>query len=129
MRTRIVCKEGVLLKRVTPALAWIFYVLDGFVRNNNWLPVELVITSIEDGKHAPNSRHYRGEAIDIRSKNFLNRDLKRRFRSELESALNHHPLVTAKGVGDNFRVLLEVEGTPNEHFHVQVRKGQTFPGV
>lgn len=76
---------------------------------------ELVVTSISDSQHSPNSRHYRNEAIDIRSKNFPTRESKRQFRAFYEMLL-----------GPNFRVLLEAEGTPNEHFHAQVRKGMTF---
>lgn len=128
--TRITCKENVRLKGVTPALAWIFYVLDGFVRHSGakYLPDGIVITAIYDGEHAANSKHYIGEAVDIRSKNFAP-DVRARFRAELESALNSHPLATAQGMGNHFRVLLEDLGTANEHFHVQVRKGLTFPGV
>ena len=73
---------------------------------------ELVITSINDGQHMEGSRHYKNQAIDIRSKNFPNRDSKRQFRAKLEEML-----------GPGFRVLLENEGLDNEHFHAQVRKG------
>lgn len=130
--TTILCKQNVKLNGLTPALAWIFYVLDGFVRHNNgdgYIPEVLTITSIYDGTHLPDSRHYRGEAIDIRSKNFKSLADKTRFRAELEGALNHHPLASAQGVGDCFRVLMENGGTDNEHFHVQVKKGKTFSGV
>lgn len=127
--TQILCKDSVRLKGVTPALAWMFYVLDGLARHRRGLPDQLVITSIYDGKHSPNSRHYRGEAIDLRSKNFPTVAAKRAFRAELENALNTHPVALASGVGNLFRVLLEGIGTPNEHFHIQVKKGATFKGV
>lgn len=129
--TKILCKDNVRLKGVTPALAWIFYVLDSFVRHSGakYLPEELVITAIYDGDHAPDSRHYLGEAIDIRSKNFGVLAERAKFRSELENALNSHPSLVAQGMGGHFRVLFESGGTANEHFHVQVKKGMTFPGV
>lgn len=129
--TAITCKDGVRLKGVTPALAWMFYVLDGFVRHSGakYLPEVLVITSIYDGQHLPDSRHYRGEAIDIRSKNFASLADKSKFRMELENALNTHPLVTAQGMGGHFRILFEDAGQDSEHFHVQVKKGLDFPGV
>lgn len=129
--TRITCKGNVRLKGVTPALVWIFYVLDEFVRHAGatYLPDELVITAIYDGTHLPNSKHYTGEAIDLRSHNFKNVAEKLAFRSELEDALNSHPLVASKGMGNHFRVLYENPGTENEHFHVQVKKGLSFPGV
>src|SRR5687767_6007740 len=80
---KILCKDSVRLKGVTPALAWMFYVLDGLARHKAGLPDQLVITSIYDGTHSPNSRHYVGEAIDIRSKNFRTVSDKRLFRAEL----------------------------------------------
>jgi hypothetical protein len=89
----------------------------------------LTITSIYDGTHLPDSRHYLGEAIDIRAKNFNKMAEKIQFRGELESALNTHPLALAQGAGGSFRVLLENPGGDNEHFHVQVKKGRTFAGV
>lgn len=127
---QILCKDNVKLKGVTPALAWMFYVLDGIVRKSTLeMPEQIVITSIYDGTHVANSRHYRGEAIDIRSKNFRTVASKRAFRAGLESALNTHPLAHTAGSANQFRVLLEGEGTNNEHFHVQVKKGTVFTGV
>jgi hypothetical protein len=79
------------------------------------LPDALVITSGNDSTHGANSRHYRDEAIDVRSKSFPSRASKLAFVKRLEAAL-----------GDRFRVLFENDGTENEHFHVQVRKGQRF---
>lgn len=127
----ITCKPNVRLKALTPALTWIFYALDGFVRHSGakYLPAELVITAIYDGEHLPESKHYIGQAIDIRSKNILQMSDKLLFRRELEGVLNTHPLALAQGVGNAFRVLLENPGGDNEHFHVQVKKGGTFEGV
>lgn len=131
MTTTIACKNGVKLNGVTPAIAWIFFILDSFVRHSGakYLPEVLTITSIYDGTHLPDSRHYRGEAIDIRTKNFSTMADKIKFRAELEDALNSHPLVTAQGSGPHFRVLLENPNTDNEHLHVQVKKGRDFQGV
>lgn len=41
---------------------------------------------------------------------------KRRFRARLEAL-----------AGAKFRVLFEAVGTPNEHIHAQVRKGEVYP--
>lgn len=76
---------------------------------------DLVITSGNDSRHGANSRHYVDEAIDVRSHNFASRAAKREFRATFEAAL-----------GPQFRVLLECEGTANEHFHAQVRKGHVY---
>jgi hypothetical protein len=129
----ISCKAGVRLKNLSPALAWIFYVLDGYVRHTMGLPEVLVITSINDGTHLANSKHYLDEAVDIRSLNFPDKQSKENFRSGLERALNSHPTMVAQGMGDSFRVLLENPGandaTTAEHFHIQVKKGKEFKGV
>lgn len=86
----------------------------------DWLPPELVITAGSDGTHATNSRHYTYEAIDVRSKNFPSLARKQEFRRRWEAQLE------ARFPG-KFRVLLESVGSDNEHFHAQVKKGQTFP--
>lgn len=125
----IPCKTNVRIKELTPALAWIFYVLDGYVRHASGLPDTITITAVHDGVHSANSKHYIGQAIDIRSKNFKSRADKLAFRAGLESALNSHPTAVAQGMGNRFRVLYESDGTDNEHFHVQVKKGVTFEGV
>lgn len=112
----------VLLKRPSPSLIWVFSVLEG-IRSSITLdlPPALVITSINDSQHLPNSRHYTDEALDIRSKHFPDNLSKHHFRNALEVRLNDHYRDPQK-----FRVLFENDGTPNEHFHVQVKKGESF---
>jgi hypothetical protein len=100
------CKAGVRLSPITPALLDLLSVL-----LDVW--PEAVITSGSDGRHRRDSKHYTGEAIDIRSHG-LTREAKRTFRRRYQAAL-----------GEEYLVLLEDEGRPNEHFHAQVRrKGQ-----
>lgn len=105
----------VKLVGLTPAMAWMLYTLERVARSVTLIN-EIVITSINDGNHMKDSRHYTDEAIDLRSKNFPSREDKRWFRAQLEAML-----------GPKFRVLLEDEGLDNEHIHCQVRKGQTYP--
>lgn len=69
---------------------------------------DLVITSGSDGAHSPTSRHYRGEAVDLRTRNM--RDPKAVQRA-LMAAL-----------GPKFSVLDE-----GDHLHIQVRKGGRYP--
>ena len=80
-----------------------------------WWTGDLVITSANDSRHGPGSKHYTNEAIDVRSHNFRDATAKHLFRTAYELAL-----------GPQFRVLLEGLGTPNEHFHAQVRKGHAY---
>lgn len=113
---KVTCKPGVRLVGLTAGLCRILSVLEELSRTATGLPAELVITSINDSTHGPTSRHYRNEAIDLRSKNFDGREAKRLFRGLFERSL-----------GPKFRVLFEGEGTDNEHFHIQIRKGGTYP--
>ncbi len=71
-------------------------------------PGEVIITSGSDGKHSPTSRHYKGEAIDIRKWNL--KDYKG-FQEAYQAAL-----------GPKFFVLDEPD-----HLHCQVAKGKTYP--
>lgn len=71
------------------------------------LPAEVVITSVSGGWHSKNSRHYFGQAVDVRSKNFPH-TAKRVFLQRVLTRL-----------GEGYTGLLEGEGSPNEHFHIQ----------
>ena len=104
-------KASARFKAFTPAL---LHMLTTLARIDAPVP-ELVITSANDSKHLPSSKHYQNLALDLRSKSFPNARSKAAFRAALEKAL-----------GPRFRVLLEGVGTPNEHFHVQVRKGCVY---
>jgi len=79
--------------------------------------IDLTITSACDGEHSgPNDPHHRGEAFDVRSYDLFphqKREVLEAFEAELESF--------------RFYVFLEAEGTDNEHFHMQVKKGTTYP--
>ena len=74
-----------------------------------WLHGEtpLVITSANDGTHKPDSFHYAGRAVDLRSKT-LPRASRDRAVAQLRNAL-----------GTEFDVLLEDPGGANEHVHVE----------
>jgi hypothetical protein len=68
----------------------------------------VLITSIDTGTHMPRSRHYFGDAIDVRSTNFVTRERKLAFINAV-----------LKRVGDGYQGILEGEGTANEHFHFE----------
>lgn len=106
----------VFFAELTPALLHIFNKLHFMDKNYKGArPSNFVITAITNGIHSANSRHYKSEALDLRSNSFPTRESKRAFRSEFEYEL-----------GPQFRVLLESEGALNEHFHIQVKKGLIF---
>ena len=108
-------KDNVRIKRWTPAIATIIDTAEVLMNRYPWIP-ELTVTSCNDSQHLPTSKHYTDEAIDIRSKNFNDDTDKRLFATSLQEML-----------GPRFTVLLENFGTFNEHFHIQVKKGETFP--
>lgn len=93
------------------------------VNQYDWLPT-ITITSVNDSNHMVGSRHFSDEAVDIRTKNFKDDKEKNQFIQLLSTRLNTNPEALR---GDAFTVLFEDANTPNEHIHVQVRKGQTYP--
>ena len=113
----VVCKASARLKALTPGLLRILKELEKSASVITDPVREVVITSINDGKHAPTSRHYTDEAVDIRMKNFPTDAARKRFISDLRHWL-----------GPEFYILRESKGTPNDHLHVQVRKGHTYIG-
>ena len=76
---------------------------------------ELLVTSVGDGRHGVRSKHYLGLAVDLRSRH-LHPDEKDQVLAELRLAL-----------GDQFDVLLEDRGGPNEHFHIEFDPKVTKP--
>jgi hypothetical protein len=109
-------KPTVRFRVITPALLRMQSALLLAARILPDLPSEgLVITSGTDGQHSANSRHYVGEALDVRSKTFASIGARAAFMGSLQQLL-----------GPQFSVLLEDEGTENSHFHIQVRKGHRF---
>lgn len=116
----LLVKPGVTFKRFTPALIHILNVLLQITQEGRELvpgmPEDLVITSANDSTHQSNSRHYKDEALDIRSKSFPHRASKDLFRMNLQTRL-----------GPKFTVLFEYEGQAQEHFHAQVKRGGTYP--
>jgi len=122
-RRFVTFKANVRVKRLTPALIWIFEVLDRIQNLYSDIP-ELVITSVNDSNHSPNSRHYKDEAIDIRTHYFKDKKEKDRFISLLDAWLNKDPEALRKNA---FTILHESVGTVNEHIHVQVKKNESYP--
>ena len=73
--------------------------------------VEIIITSGSEAatKHKKGSKHYTGDAVDIRSKTFTTEQQNK----ILNAFYNNRDLRL------NFDLLLESKGKPNEHFHLE----------
>lgn len=96
-------KKGVTLSGVKPELVIGLMVADTIYLADG---EDLTVTSITDGKHSKSSRHYIGLAADLRTNDIskLNTDI---ILMQLRERL------------PEFYILLENEGTPNEHIHMQ----------
>ena len=107
-------KEGVEFTRIAPGG---FRLLEAIAWTALNTRIDLTITSACDGAHSgPDDPHHRGEAYDLRSHDMLPHQ-KQDVLQTLGAALE----------ANRFYCFLEAEGTPNEHFHLQVKKGTTYP--
>lgn len=71
-----------------------------------------VVTSIWDQRHSSVSLHYIGCAADVRSKTLAGPQ-KRKVLQRVQNKL-----------GDDFDLILEAEGEPGEHFHLEFDAGK-----
>lgn len=111
--SEIYVKQGVLFNVIAPGG---FRILSAISQAANSLGIDLYITSGTDGEHSgPTDPHHRGEAYDVRSHD-LTEDQKQSVLSQIMRTL-----------GDRFYGFLESPNSDNEHIHVQVRKGTTYP--
>lgn len=101
-------KSTVRLRALTPVLMSIF---SAILHLDGELAGDIVITSVNDSQHKPNSQHYRDTAVDIRT-NDRPRHVDQVMVVRLRQLL-----------GPNYTVLYESEGTPNEHIHIQLKMG------
>ena len=107
-------KDGVSFAKIAPAG---FRILAAIDLISQTLEIDLTITSACDGTHSgPTDPHHRGEAYDVRSHD-LTAEIKQNILSEVMSELGT----------EHFFGWLEAEGTDNEHFHFQIKKGTTYP--
>lgn len=98
-------KAGVIFKELKPQIYILFPLLDSIFDYYNRI---CVITSAADGKHMKLSKHYQGLALDLRSRDFSNDQMKLSVLQKLRD-----------GAGPKYDVLLEHLGNPNEHFHLE----------
>ena len=99
-------KQGVRLELLTPQMVLAAMVVDSVYRKHDI--VDCVVTSGSDGKHSTNSWHYKGRALDFRTRN-VPVTLRTAVAQEISVSL-----------GENYDVVLEAthlhcEYDPKEH--------------
>lgn len=114
----VTLKPGVVLDTEAPAVR---HMIVRFAM----YPEMLTVTAGRDGQHMAGSKHYIGEAVDLRAWGAEGEALRVRARA-LEAALNADPSPPVP-----FRVLVEEDldgdGVNTTHLHAQVRMGYTWP--
>ena len=98
-------KAGVRLTDLQPQMVLAALVVDGIYAKRG---VECVVTSANDSKHSDASLHYKGRALDFRTKLERLEGHEQELRDEIKAAL-----------GQDFDVVLEALGTENEHVHLE----------
>lgn len=97
-------KDGVRFTSVDQAMAFADRVVSAAYARRG---VVDVITSANDGRHGVGSLHFIGAAYDYRTKTVP--------RSEINGLVEE----IREHLGEQYDVLFEYEGRPNEHLHVE----------
>lgn len=108
-------KPGVDLRGLQPQMA-IAYTIACEIYARHGSTGMCVITSASDGVHGPNSLHYKGLALDLRTNNIIDAFLPVIVR-ELTAAL-----------GEQFDVVFEDSHGPNQHVHIEFDPKDTPKG-
>lgn len=120
-------KPGVQFARIKPAG---FRILSALQRCVLTLDIDLTITCGSEA-HSPGNPHTLGEAFDVRSKTLaphLKPVVLDAVLADLSDGPEDVPTPTSGGYGTRaFFGFLEAAGTPQEHFHFQRRRWQTYP--
>lgn len=98
-------KAGVRLGGIVPQLVMAALIVERVFQRYG---VECVITSANDSKHSTESWHYKGRALDFRTKYDNLNGMEDDLRNDVKAAL-----------GDDFDVVMEAVGTENEHLHLE----------
>lgn len=125
-------KPGVLFTSIAPAG---FRLLGAIESTARALRVELTITSACDGVHSgPDDPHHCGEAYDVRTHGFTDPVKDTivfaiiRACAEPGAGLPEPiPGIARSRATSRFFGFVENPGAPDEHIHVQLRRGRSYP--
>lgn len=98
-------KQGVRVRNLRVQILLALRVAENVYEERNF---DCVVTSAADSKHSRASRHYDGAAVDLRTNNTGGAG--KAIADEIRARLA--PL-------EDYDVLFEGDGTPNEHIHVE----------
>jgi hypothetical protein len=108
----LLVKPGVEFTTIAPAGFRILWALTEIATQEEF---DVTITSACDGLHSgPDDPHHHGEAYDVRCHDMLDPAI---LLQDIQ-----HILGTAK-----FFAFIEEPGSPNEHIHIQLRRGAAYP--
>lgn len=96
-------KPGVRLEALTPQMSLAVSIIASVYQKHG---ADCTITSANDSTHSVTSLHYKGLALDFRTRDF--KGDKHALTDEIERAL-----------GAEFDVVYEGDGTPNAHLHCE----------
>lgn len=111
-------KAGVSIKGITPQIVLAMKVIDDIIYSyakdtgqvvfNNYSRIDFVVTSVNDSSHMEGSKHYSGNALDIRTHDWY-----------FERTLRILDLILKVLKPLGYDVIFESKGTPNEHIHIE----------
>ena len=104
-------KPGVRLYGITPQMALAVLIVEG-VWANAFPETDVVITAVMDGKHGPKSKHYQGNAVDLRIRNFAGSEFE--FDAEDYEMAKKAIELLRETLGLEFDVVLE-----DDHIHIE----------
>lgn len=98
-------KHGVDLRGIHPVWGVAYPIIKGTLNDYN---AQCIVTSANDSKHGANSLHYKGKALDLRTKHIRDSITKVAIVNKLKESL-----------GPQFDIVLESVGLDNEHLHIE----------
>lgn len=98
-------KLGVDLRGMNAVWGIAFPIIKDIFRDYN---AQCIITSANDSKHGEHSLHYKGKALDLRTKHIRDGITKTAIINKIKESL-----------GPQFDIVFESVGLDNEHLHIE----------
>ena len=115
-------KEGVYPVRIRECASRLFYLADCLEALDMELKIdgiELIITSIMDGKHALDSRHHQGGAADIRTRHLSDEQVTKLVQKANKNFRVKIEVGPEKYWYEGGEIVLPAKRSTNQHIHVE----------